>query len=279
MSFGDKRIRSFQKENSGVSDTRNYGLRKATGEWILFVDSDDELKKEALSIIVENITDCEWLIFGYETFPEKTIHTVKVPSVYKTYQKIIPDYSALNTLQLFNVPWNKVFKRKVIINSKLQYPTDLSLGEDLLFNLSYMKACKQIKVIPDILYRYRQESDASLSAIFRKDIFDVQRILKEAVDNAFGHSYLVEKETRKDFVNYLINEVKKVVLNKKLCLKDKISLVTGWIQNDYFQSVFRLVDMKDMNFGWDIIFAAKHRQAWLMYFFFLMHHRSSILHR
>ena len=99
------------------------------------------------------------------------------------------------------------------------------------------------------------------------------------MDNAFGHSYLVEKETRKDFVNYLINEVKKVVLNKKLCLKDKISLVTGWIQNDYFQSVFRLVDMKDMNFGWDIIFAAKHRQAWLMYFFFLMHHRSSILHR
>lgn len=51
----DKRIKYFYKENTGVSDTRNYGVNQATGEYIIFVDSDDYISKTLLKDIEQYI--------------------------------------------------------------------------------------------------------------------------------------------------------------------------------------------------------------------------------
>lgn len=53
----DNRIRVFHKENGGVSSARNLGLDNAKGEWVCFVDSDDELIRDGLEAMAEGISE------------------------------------------------------------------------------------------------------------------------------------------------------------------------------------------------------------------------------
>ena len=61
----DKRIRYYRKENTGASDTRNYGIKRASGEYIAFSDADDWVEPNWLSSMVENILDTDLVIQGY----------------------------------------------------------------------------------------------------------------------------------------------------------------------------------------------------------------------
>ena len=60
----DERIKYFYKENTGVSDTRNYGVNQAMGEYIIFVDSDDWLEKNALSFLMAQESDVDLIFYG-----------------------------------------------------------------------------------------------------------------------------------------------------------------------------------------------------------------------
>lgn len=65
----DHRIRVFHKENGGVSSARNLGLDNVRGEWVYFVDSDDELLPGSLQTLVDGITeDVDIVGGGYERF-------------------------------------------------------------------------------------------------------------------------------------------------------------------------------------------------------------------
>ena len=57
----DERIKYFYKENTGVSDTRNYGVNQAMGEYIIFVDSDDYISKTLLRSL-QCVTACKCII-------------------------------------------------------------------------------------------------------------------------------------------------------------------------------------------------------------------------
>ena len=62
----DKRIRVIHKENGGLSDARNAGLRASSGELVMFVDSDDWIDAETIEYCVNNIDGAEVVCFGYK---------------------------------------------------------------------------------------------------------------------------------------------------------------------------------------------------------------------
>jgi len=84
-----------------------------------------------------------------------------------------------------NMPWNKLFKRELIKN---RFDTSLSLGEDLLFNLSYMKKIKNIAVIDEPLYYYvQQKGQDTLSSKKRKDKYEIAIKICEAVKEFYRY--------------------------------------------------------------------------------------------
>lgn len=60
----DKRFKSFIKENGGLSDARNYGVNKSSGDYLIFVDSDDYIEEDMLDVIDNNLTSEDVLRFG-----------------------------------------------------------------------------------------------------------------------------------------------------------------------------------------------------------------------
>ena len=71
--INDNRFKLINKKNTGVSDTRNIGLKYAHGDYIIFVDSDDWCSINYLEIAVKNMEDYDLLCFGYfKSYKNKT---------------------------------------------------------------------------------------------------------------------------------------------------------------------------------------------------------------
>lgn len=175
----DKRVQVIHRENQGVSATRNLGIEKANGRFLVFVDADDQIHKDLLKIYMQAYTSNQVLLCGISN---------DLMDLEKEYTKEdIENKSILwkkeNFMELFakdyvNSPWNKLYDANIIQKNHIRYPQNLSLGEDLLFNLTYFQyAPVEYKLITLPLYYYQDDHTDSLSNSFRLDLFEIQLTL------------------------------------------------------------------------------------------------------
>lgn len=150
----DDRIKLENIDNCGVSNARNIGINLSKGKYITFVDADDYLEDNYLEVLFNEIekNDCELVICGYRKIL-KTKNIVIKPKHTGIYNNndFIDIFENLYADILLNSPWNKIFFKNSINN---YFDIDINLGEDLLFNIDYIKNIHKISVIEDILYNY-----------------------------------------------------------------------------------------------------------------------------
>lgn len=147
----DQRIKVFHKKNGGVSSARNIGLSHAKGEWITFVDSDDEIPKNTFT------DECRYfkedLIVGayYAKDGEKIQRWFLYSGVYN--KKNILDFYAKNIeTSFFGVVWGKLFKNKLC--KGLNFDTNMKVGEDTLFIIQYLQRVNTLRIMDKDVYMY-----------------------------------------------------------------------------------------------------------------------------
>lgn len=156
----DKRFRVYTKKNGGVSSARNYGIEKARGEYLYFMDSDDELFDDTLSVLINKMTDgVDLVIGGMVWYDEKgdVIYSTKGDVEMTTTPKEAMDIVASPSkyYRTMGMPWMNLFKRTIIMESFLRFGEHLSILEDLPFLVSYICKCKgsiSFTTIP--IYKY-----------------------------------------------------------------------------------------------------------------------------
>lgn len=145
----DSRFRVFHKTNEGVSMARNLGLDNARGEWIWFVDPDDWISEDALTMLAEVIrnVDCDTVFFGIEYYDEEynligqedRSEAIELP---KDNTIITGDYPHQNYL----------LKRNIVEHNKLRFTPNTPTGEDLEFQYKYLMLCNRPVAIEHRLY-------------------------------------------------------------------------------------------------------------------------------
>ncbi len=145
----DSRIIVLDKPHTGVSDTRNYGIKHAIGDYIQFLDSDDYIEPNMFSRMLEEALkhDADVVVCNY-THP--SIKNYLGDCVLDTTNKA----DVLKYCQVtfgIVVPWNKLYKRSVITDL---YDKNVAFCEDDLFALTNLKNIKKIVSISDKLYHY-----------------------------------------------------------------------------------------------------------------------------
>lgn len=133
----------FSKENGGVSSARNYGLNKANGKWIVFVDSDDFVKPNYLSELIKAaFTDSILVIM-----PNEDSQIPNFPCVSCSRGSIADNYIK-NGLMRYSGPVSKLFNRKIIVENNINFPLGIHLAEDAIFILRYLVHVENLITVP-----------------------------------------------------------------------------------------------------------------------------------
>lgn len=161
-------------ENGGPSRTRNLGIEKATGKYLLFIDSDDYLKENYVVKMLEDIENYELTVCSYSFVYEDLNKIQEQKYSNKLGNVIIPkdDFIKLYHVQLLNLVWNKIYRSDIIKKNNIRFDEKITKGEDLLFNLDYIAHINtEIKIINESLYYYVTKP-TGLNRSFREPIKD-----------------------------------------------------------------------------------------------------------
>lgn len=157
----DHRVKVIHKKNTGVSDSRNIGLDAAAGEYVFFIDSDDYIDNKYFEKLFEKKADLA--IGSFVAFYEDLSQiTPGLPSkTYASLSEYLEDFHVYFPV-IFNTVWGKLYRRDLIEQYHIRFPREISMGEDLLFNIEYYYHCKKISFEADAVLMYRQ-GDETLS--------------------------------------------------------------------------------------------------------------------
>lgn len=215
----DPRIEYYYKPNSGVSDTRNFGLRLARGEYIAFVDSDDFVYPNCYEIALARLIDnqLDLIVFGFRSINMNSIKDVVYENVMLSSKKEIAKYVAHNfESSLVSLPWNKIYKKKHIID---EFHKDISLGEDLLFNICYFRRINKLQIIDKVFYAYDRTNENCLTNRYSSDYFDafctIYTNAKEYITGAIGNSNVNLMKVNDKFISAVLHFVRMEVKLKK----------------------------------------------------------------
>ena len=167
---GDCRVRLISQENQGVSAARNRGLEACRGEWVVFVDADDTIAVDFLSLVAQEDQDSDLMLFDF-TWWEKSLdaagpalerryyHEADMPHLVRRIldPKQLRENGNVNFCSL----WAKAYKKSIIEQHVLRFSTNLFYGEDMLFNTNYELHMKSCVYIPYMAYFYRLRHDSA----------------------------------------------------------------------------------------------------------------------
>lgn len=169
----DDRIKVWHQSNAGVSAARNFGIEHSQGEYIIFVDSDDEMADNSLSVLSENLScKADVIIFGTTCVSGSTKKSVNPGRGYFDKATFGEKYLDLYRRFIINSPFNKVFKRTILRNG-VRFPESMSLGEDLLFCNDYLTKCYSFLCLDEDLYIYKQRTSGSLTTRYYENLFNI----------------------------------------------------------------------------------------------------------
>lgn len=145
-------IRLIDRENGGLSAARNTGLAAATGDYVVFVDSDDWVESSMLSRLAEETRDEDMLCYACRKSDSGTTDNL-LPE--RTDGWSYYNRHALEHREVaFVCVWQRCYRRQFLIDNILYFREGI-LHEDNEFTPRACLHAKSIKVIPDVLYNYR----------------------------------------------------------------------------------------------------------------------------
>lgn len=210
----DARITSLHKSNGGLSDARNYGLKYATGDYIVFLDSDDFwIDNNALKQLVDFIkehTELDFVGFNcdyyypidgrYERWPHfpdrlgsSTEHNDAICQLAKS--GIFPVSACM-----------KLLKREFLVNNHLTFVVG-QLSEDIPWFINVMEKCGKCAFVNDYIYAYRQSGDSSsiTHSLGQRNIESLVKIIDNEVEVLPKRTF--SKEAKESICSFLAYEL------------------------------------------------------------------------
>lgn len=229
----DTRVKVFHIENKGVSNARNCGIANSTGDFIIFVDSDDYLTDIACEILVNHqlALDDDCVVYGFRQL-SGSIWAPEYSQHYSSLKEFKKDYIQWLNTELLSSSVNKLYKRSKVVKS---FPDNMSFGEDLIFSLNYLSSCETISFITSPLYVHDNLNVNSLSHSFNlnrfRDIEKIQGAILDFDDN------IADKRIYSKYISDCVRIVRECLRMATLSFYEKRRYLYSWLEKSYLSSL------------------------------------------
>lgn len=176
----NEKVKYISQNNKGLGEARNIGIEQSTGEFIAFVDSDDWVDLDLYKIMVRKleIDESDIAICGVKN--EFSNFLCSEERYRYTFSNTLNNYSALNILSrcennnymISPVVWNKVYKRKLILDNNIKFLKN-SYWEDDIFSFQIFMWAEKISIVPDVYYHYFYREKSITNDFSKKHIDDI----------------------------------------------------------------------------------------------------------
>ncbi|QMV69779.1 glycosyltransferase [Sphingobacterium paramultivorum] len=161
----DKRIKVFHKENGGVSSARNLGLDHALGEWIYFIDADDDINLSCLDFLsTRSLTGIDVVQFGFKTVEENKPDKEQLPLETKEFKDLDEFYNS-GSLKNYTL-WIHLIRRSIISDHNIRFNTSIKYAEDLEFVICALSVSRRVMTISIIGYHYYIRGNSAMARAF-----------------------------------------------------------------------------------------------------------------
>ena len=260
----DRRLIIECQENKGANSARFAGFRKASGDYIAFVDADDWVNPEMVEKMADainlhnvdvirckavweapgNVVNIDHALMAEQVMDKKKIRDYLFPKMLSTYH--------LNPL------WGQLIRKSCVIDEIFETVGDLSVAEDALFNTLLLEKVESYYLLDEFLYHYNQANAHSIT----KHV-DYEKVEKNVLDcfaaNSKIHSIVKKYGLRHDYcqtakllyeVSTSIERIMALDLDEELRIRRK-SFVEELINKEFFHSIRK-------NFPYDKISLGKN---------------------
>lgn len=228
----DNRIKIITQENNGLGHARNTGLRYATGEYVLFIDSDDLLTSNCLDELYVNAVsnDSDLVIFNFFRFNEyansQTPSGLFLDNMFGDvdYNNFTFTYNDIkqHVMDEYFAVWFKLYKKEFLDKFNISFQEGIAY-EDVLFQIKCFLYADRMSFLPEFIYNYRTSNSNSITSDNSKiwDIVEVadsvedflnEMSLKDYFKNEFAmfkiihYNYRMELLVSEDYFDFVKNE-------------------------------------------------------------------------
>ena len=202
-SYKDSRIKYFKRSNHGIGKTRNFGINKAVGKYIMFLDSDDYLEENACEELYKKIEKekLDVVVCDFYRVDSNSKEVEKIISFKNTSLKDNPNL----LLNINLAPWNKIYRSALIKNNNIKFIEDLKYEDAPFVALSLLKSKKIGKVDkPLINYTIHEKSETTVRDERIFDIIKIVDIIRSYFKDYSWSREVIDTLTIKILVNYNI---------------------------------------------------------------------------
>lgn len=179
----DPRVRVLDKPHGGLGDTRNFGVSRATGKYLVFVDSDDWLEEDMFRSLYEAAegSQADMVVFNFvrENLVDGDRRVCKLPVNYpelgdeirgKVLEELVgpdPDDGEWRSVEMLGCAWRRMYLREWFVENRIAYGDERKIMlEDLPASIQAHCAARRVLLVGGAYYHYRYNPD-SLSTRYR----------------------------------------------------------------------------------------------------------------
>ena len=283
----DHRITVLTKQNEGVSIARNYGLSKAEGEYILFVDSDDWIELNTCEIAVKHALEGNYdvVMWSYIRERQGESHAKRIYDKDVAFERASDVQSKLHRrmvgildAELFRpedadalcTVWGKLYKARIIKEQNIEFYDIREIGtyEDGLFNLYFFRYAKNALFLNQNLYHYRRTESSSLTTAYNPKLREQWAKLFQIL-----RSYIGKHQLGQNYSQALNNRIALSIIplginivSSTAVVKSKITEIKQTITDKAYSDAIATLSMRYFPIHWRVFFYfARSKNAWGIY--------------
>ena len=270
----DNRCKVYHKHNGGLSDARNYGIDKITGELVMFVDSDDWLDNDCIEFCVKEFCKnekIECVIFPYVREyknkskinfilgnKERILYGREVKEVIhrRLFGPIKKELYRPDSMNDLNTAWGKIYYSKFIKDIRFLEAKYIGSAEDCCFNMMLFNKFLCVKYIINTKYHYNKQNINSLVHVYNKNLENTRKNMYK-----YARKVIIENDLSLDYKKALNNRIvldildlSRNVINSDIATLLKFEYIKKILRDECRDELLKRFDLSYLNFKWKLYY-------------------------